>query len=54
VAAGDTAAAIRAYRHYRALRSDPEPALRAQADSVRAALHALEGSAVATRLDQGF
>ena len=32
---GDTAGAIRAYRHYLALRSDPEPRLRAQADTVR-------------------
>ncbi|MFW6089317.1 MAG: protein kinase domain-containing protein [Gemmatimonadota bacterium] len=37
-AAGDTAGAIDAYRHYLALRSDPEPALRAQADSVRVEL----------------
>lgn len=53
-AVGDTAAAIRAYRHYLALRSDPEPALRAQADSVRAALAELEGSGVSKRLNQGF
>jgi hypothetical protein len=39
---GDTAAAIRAYRHYLALRSDPEPVLRAQADSVRVALRTFE------------
>ena len=32
---GDTAGAIRAYRHYLALRSAPEPRLRAQADTVR-------------------
>ena len=38
---GDTAGARRAYRHYLALRSDPEPALRPQADSVRRALAAL-------------
>jgi serine/threonine protein kinase/tetratricopeptide (TPR) repeat protein len=48
VATGDTAAAIRAYRHYLALRSDPEPALRAQADSVRATLHALESRRAGT------
>jgi serine/threonine-protein kinase len=38
---GDTAGARRAYRHYLALRSDPEPVLRPQADSVRRALTAL-------------
>jgi serine/threonine-protein kinase len=38
---GDTTGARRAYRHYLALRSDPEPALRPQADSVRQALAAL-------------
>jgi TolB-like protein len=38
---GDTAGARRAYRHYLALRSDPEPVLRPQADSVRRALAAL-------------
>jgi serine/threonine-protein kinase len=38
---GDTAGAIRAYRHYLALRSAPEPRLRAQADTVRAELDAL-------------
>jgi hypothetical protein len=32
----DRAGAIRAYRHYVALRSDPEPALRPAADTVRA------------------
>jgi TolB-like protein len=32
---GDTAGAIRAYRHYLALRSTPDPRLRAQADTVR-------------------
>jgi hypothetical protein len=35
---GDTTGAIRAYRHYLALRSNPEPHLRAGADSVRAEL----------------
>jgi tetratricopeptide (TPR) repeat protein len=39
---GDTEGAMRAYRHYLALRSDPEPILQPQADSVRAALAALE------------
>ena len=34
--AGDTTGAIRAYRHYLALRSDPEPPLRPERDSVRA------------------
>jgi eukaryotic-like serine/threonine-protein kinase len=38
VLAGDTAAAIRAWRHYLALRSDPEPALRPGIDGVRAQL----------------
>jgi DNA-binding SARP family transcriptional activator/tetratricopeptide (TPR) repeat protein len=41
---GDTASAIRAYRHYLAFRSDPEPGLRAQVDTVRAALSLLEGN----------
>jgi eukaryotic-like serine/threonine-protein kinase len=40
---GDTAGAIRAYRHYLALRSDPEPSRRADADSARAALQRLTG-----------
>ena len=35
---GDTIGSIRAYRHYLALRFDPEPALKPQADSVRAEL----------------
>ena len=38
---GDTAGAIRAYRHYLVLRSAPEPKLKAQADSVRRELAAL-------------
>jgi len=38
---GDTAGAIRAYRHYLALRSAPEPRLRAQADTVQIELAAL-------------
>jgi len=40
-ALGDTAGAIRAYRHYLALRSAPEPQLRAQADTVRTELATL-------------
>jgi hypothetical protein len=35
---GDRAGAIRAYRHYLALRSDPEPSLRPAVDAVRAEL----------------
>jgi hypothetical protein len=38
---GDTAGAIAAYRHYLALRSDPEPAVRPQVERVRGALAAL-------------
>ena len=38
---GDTVGAVRAYRHYLALRSDPEPSLRAQADGIRHDLAAL-------------
>jgi hypothetical protein len=38
---GDTAGAIRAYRHYLALRRDPEPALRPEVEQVRAELAAL-------------
>jgi hypothetical protein len=40
---GDRAGAIRAYRHYLVLRSDPEPSLRPGVDSVRAALAKLGG-----------
>jgi hypothetical protein len=40
---GDTAGAIRAYRHYLSLRANPEPALVPQRDSVRATLGALLG-----------
>ena len=36
--AGDTAGAVRAYRHYLALRLDPEPVLRSQRDSTRVEL----------------
>ena len=35
---GDRAGAVRAYQHYLALRSDPEPALRAERDEVRTEL----------------
>jgi hypothetical protein len=34
----DTAGAIRAYEHYLAFRANPEPALRAERDSIRAEL----------------
>jgi len=40
--AGDRVAAIRSYRQYLALRADPDPALRAQTDRVRAELQRLE------------
>ena len=40
--AGDLAGAIRAYRHYLALRPDPEPAQRPAVDRVRALLARLE------------
>ncbi|HKT59655.1 MAG TPA: hypothetical protein VJQ46_06365, partial [Gemmatimonadales bacterium] len=43
LAAGDTAAAIRALRRYVALRASPEPALVPQRDSARAQLAALIG-----------
>jgi serine/threonine-protein kinase len=36
--AGDSSAAISAYRHYLALRSDPEPALRPEVEAIRAEL----------------
>jgi hypothetical protein len=39
--AGDTAAAIRAYRHYLLWRENPEPVLVPQRDSVRTELAAL-------------
>jgi hypothetical protein len=42
---GDSAGAIRAYRHYLVLRSDPDPTLQPQRDSVRAELHRLERAA---------
>jgi serine/threonine-protein kinase len=40
---GDHEGAVRAYRHYLALRSDPDPALRAQVEQVRAELAKLLG-----------
>jgi hypothetical protein len=39
---GDRAGALHAYRHYLALRSDPEPELRAEVERVRAELSRLE------------
>jgi serine/threonine-protein kinase len=39
---GDRAAAVRAYRHYLALRSDPEPALQPEVNRIRGELAALE------------
>jgi serine/threonine-protein kinase len=42
--AGDTAGAITAYQHYLALRSDPEPPLRAERDSIQEKLAKLAGS----------
>jgi hypothetical protein len=41
---GDTTAAIRAYRHYLALRTDPGPALRPAVEAVRAELAKLASS----------
>jgi serine/threonine-protein kinase len=41
---GDSATAVTAYRHYLALRSDPEPALRPGVDTVRAELARLAGT----------
>jgi len=46
---GDTAAAVRAYRHYLALRNDPEPVLRPEVERIRAELERLEGGSVTTR-----
>jgi DNA-binding SARP family transcriptional activator len=40
---GDTAGAVRAYRHYLALRHDPGPAVRPKVEAIRAALAGLEG-----------
>ena len=39
---GDREAAIRAYRHYLMLRSDPEPEIRPEVERVRAELARLE------------
>jgi hypothetical protein len=44
---GVTAGAVAAYRHYLALRANPEPALRPGVDAVRANLAKLEGAAKA-------
>jgi eukaryotic-like serine/threonine-protein kinase len=41
---GDRSGAVRAYRHYLALRSDPEPALRPVVEAVRAELVKLAGN----------
>jgi hypothetical protein len=41
---GDRSGAVRAYRHYLALRSDPEPALRPAVDTIRAELAKLVGN----------
>ena len=41
---GDRAGAIRAYRHYLTLRSEPEPVVRSKVDEARAELAALEGT----------
>jgi tetratricopeptide (TPR) repeat protein len=41
---GDRSGAVRAYRHYLALRSDPEPALRPAVEAVRAELAKVVGS----------
>ena len=39
---GDTAGAVRAYRHYLAIRRDPEPSVRPEVEGVRQALARLE------------
>jgi hypothetical protein len=41
---GDRSGAVKAYRHYLALRSDPEPALRQEVEAVRAELTKLSGN----------
>jgi serine/threonine-protein kinase len=41
---GDRSGAVKAYRHYLALRSDPEPALRPEVETVRAELAKLVGN----------
>ncbi len=40
---GDTAGVIEAYRHYLAIRTDPDPVLQPEVDGVREALAALVG-----------
>lgn len=40
---GDTVGAVRAFRHYLQLRSDPEPVVRPEVERVRAELQRLEG-----------
>ena len=52
---GDTAGAVRAYRHYLALRPTPEPGVRPEVERVRAALSDLESgrAALARRNDRG-
>jgi hypothetical protein len=42
VLVGDTAGAVRAYRHYLALRHDPEPGVRPKVEAVRTALARVE------------
>lgn len=49
VETGDTAAAIRAWRHYLALRLGPDPALRGEVEDVRRALAAIEAKPLARR-----
>jgi serine/threonine-protein kinase len=46
---GDTAGAIRAWRHYLALRGDADPVLRDEVEGIRATLAAIQGGAVARR-----
>ena len=46
---GDSAGAVRAYRHYLALRSDPEPALRPAVEAVRAELAKLAANPTPTQ-----
>jgi len=49
LAAGDTTGAIAAWRHYLALRSDPEPVLRAKAAQVRRELDLLSAGLTSSR-----
>jgi DNA-binding SARP family transcriptional activator len=46
---GDTSAAIRAWRHYLALRLHPDPALRGEVEAVRRELAAIEAKPLARR-----